>query len=172
MSVNKTRLKREAQGAFCVLNTNTKSQKQKSMKINVICTVRTTECSMRTRPIKNPISVKQWYPNATEQQGIHSNARNNWSRCARPLFSSDSPRRKPTGQIRRLHQWRNVMSPSHMIDAVLRCTFPDNTPRHRAPLQLCQLRIRRYVYPDSAGCACHRSYKLRTVWSQTAPGIP
>ena len=31
------RLKRETQGAFCVLNA--KSQTQKSMKINVICTV-------------------------------------------------------------------------------------------------------------------------------------
>ena len=35
------RLKRETQGAFCVLNANTnaKSQTRKSMKINVICTV-------------------------------------------------------------------------------------------------------------------------------------
>ena len=37
MSENKTRLKRETQGAFCVLNA--KSQTRKSMKINVICTV-------------------------------------------------------------------------------------------------------------------------------------
>ena len=36
---NKTRLKRETQGAFCVLNANAKSQTRKSMKINVICTV-------------------------------------------------------------------------------------------------------------------------------------
>ena len=35
------RLKRETQGAFCVLNANVKSQMRKSMKINVICTVRT-----------------------------------------------------------------------------------------------------------------------------------
>ena len=34
------RLKRETQGAFCVLNANAKSQTRKSMKINVICTVR------------------------------------------------------------------------------------------------------------------------------------
>ena len=33
------RLKRETQGAFCVLNANAKSQTRKSMKINVICTV-------------------------------------------------------------------------------------------------------------------------------------
>ena len=33
------RLKRETQGAFRVLNANAKSQTQKSMKINVICTV-------------------------------------------------------------------------------------------------------------------------------------
>ena len=33
------RLKREMQGAFCVLNANAKSQTRKSMKINVICTV-------------------------------------------------------------------------------------------------------------------------------------
>ena len=33
------RLKRETQGAFCVLNPNAKSQTRKSMKINVICTV-------------------------------------------------------------------------------------------------------------------------------------
>ena len=33
------RLKRETQGAFCVLNANPKSQTRKSMKINVICTV-------------------------------------------------------------------------------------------------------------------------------------
>ena len=33
------RLKREAPGAFCVLNANAKSQTRKSMKINVICTV-------------------------------------------------------------------------------------------------------------------------------------
>ena len=39
MSENKTRLKRETQGAFCVLNANAKSQTRKSMKINVICTV-------------------------------------------------------------------------------------------------------------------------------------
>ena len=32
------RLKRETQGAFCVLNANAKSQTRKSMKINVICT--------------------------------------------------------------------------------------------------------------------------------------
>ena len=32
-------LKRETQGEFCVLNANAKSQTQKSMKINVICTV-------------------------------------------------------------------------------------------------------------------------------------
>ena len=38
-SENKTRLKRETQGAFCVLNANAKSQTRKSMKINVICTV-------------------------------------------------------------------------------------------------------------------------------------
>ena len=35
------RLKRETQGAFCVLNANAKSQTRKSMKINVICTVYT-----------------------------------------------------------------------------------------------------------------------------------
>ena len=35
----KTRLKRETQGAFGVLNANAKSQTRKSMKINVICTV-------------------------------------------------------------------------------------------------------------------------------------
>ena len=35
------RLKRETQGAFCVLNANAKSQTRKSMKINVICTVHT-----------------------------------------------------------------------------------------------------------------------------------
>ena len=39
MSENKTRLKRETQDAFCVLNANAKSQTRKSMKINVICTV-------------------------------------------------------------------------------------------------------------------------------------
>ena len=39
LSENKTRLKRETQGAFCVLNANAKSQTRKSMKINVICTV-------------------------------------------------------------------------------------------------------------------------------------
>ena len=39
MSENKMRLKRETQGAFCVLNANAKSQTRKSMKINVICTV-------------------------------------------------------------------------------------------------------------------------------------
>ena len=39
MSENKIRLKRETQGAFCVLNANAKSQTRKSMKINVICTV-------------------------------------------------------------------------------------------------------------------------------------
>ena len=33
------RLKRETQGAFCVLNANANSQTRKSMKINVICTV-------------------------------------------------------------------------------------------------------------------------------------
>ena len=33
------RLKRETQGAFCVLNANAKSQTRKSMKINMICTV-------------------------------------------------------------------------------------------------------------------------------------
>ena len=33
------RLKRETQGAFCVLNANAKSQTRKSMKINVICAV-------------------------------------------------------------------------------------------------------------------------------------
>ena len=33
------RLKRETQGAFCVLNAYAKSQTRKSMKINVICTV-------------------------------------------------------------------------------------------------------------------------------------
>ena len=33
------RLKRETQGAFCVLNANAKSQTRKSMKIDVICTV-------------------------------------------------------------------------------------------------------------------------------------
>ena len=32
--------------------------------------------------------------------------------------------------------------------------------------------IRRHVCPDFVECACHRSYKLRTVWSQTAPYIP
>ena len=36
---NKMRLKREMQGAFCILNANTKSQTRKSMKINVICTI-------------------------------------------------------------------------------------------------------------------------------------
>ena len=35
------RLKRETQGAFCVLNANAKSQTRKSMKINVICSVYT-----------------------------------------------------------------------------------------------------------------------------------
>ena len=39
LSENKMRLKRETQGAFCVLNANAKSQKRKYMKINVICTV-------------------------------------------------------------------------------------------------------------------------------------
>ena len=39
LSENKMRLKRETQGAFCVLNANAKSQTRKSMKINVICTV-------------------------------------------------------------------------------------------------------------------------------------
>ena len=36
---SRLRLKRETQGAFCVLNANAKSQTRKSMKINVICTV-------------------------------------------------------------------------------------------------------------------------------------
>ena len=39
MSENKMHLKRETQGAFCVLNANAKSQTRKAMKINVICTV-------------------------------------------------------------------------------------------------------------------------------------
>ena len=39
LSENKMRLKRETQGAFGILNANAKSQTQKSMKINVICTV-------------------------------------------------------------------------------------------------------------------------------------
>ena len=39
LSENKMRLKRETQGAFCVLSANAKSQTRKSMKINVICTV-------------------------------------------------------------------------------------------------------------------------------------
>ena len=39
------RLKRETQGAFGVLNANAKSQTRKSMKINVICTVRPSASS-------------------------------------------------------------------------------------------------------------------------------
>ena len=39
LSENRMHLKRETQGAFCVSNTNAKSQTRKSMKINVICTV-------------------------------------------------------------------------------------------------------------------------------------
>ena len=35
----KKSVKRETQGAFCVLNTNAKLQTRKSMKINVICAV-------------------------------------------------------------------------------------------------------------------------------------
>ena len=39
LSENQMHLKREMQGAFCVLNANAKSQTRNSMKINVICTV-------------------------------------------------------------------------------------------------------------------------------------
>ena len=85
------------------------------------------------------IPVKQWYPNTTEQQSIHSYSGNSRPLKARPLFSSHCSRRKPTGQIRRLHQLWNVMNSTHVIDAVLGCILPDSTPSHRAPPQLCQL---------------------------------
>ena len=50
------RLKRETQGAFCVLNANAKSQTRKSMKINVICTVDCHPCDgifLNSRGIRN-----------------------------------------------------------------------------------------------------------------------
>ena len=50
------RLKRETQGAFCVLNANAKSQTRKSMKINVICTVSGFVCCItklrQTAPLR------------------------------------------------------------------------------------------------------------------------
>ena len=81
--------------------------------------VRSTENSMCTRPIENPIPVKQRHSNATEQQSIHRNSGNSRPCCARPLFSHYCPRGKPTGKICRLHQWRNVMSSLKMFLAAL-----------------------------------------------------
>ena len=51
LSENKMHLKRETQGAFCILNANAKSQTRKSMKINVICTVLT--------PVNQHITIKK-----------------------------------------------------------------------------------------------------------------
>ena len=69
------RLKRETQGAFCVLNANAKSQTRKSMKINVICTVLlvVVRITLSENTITNlfpimyiaNISLKQGYPNSS-----------------------------------------------------------------------------------------------------------
>ena len=62
------RLKRETQGAFCVLNANAKSQTRKSMKINVICTVgvqvlgATGQQVVTAVPWIPPLRIANWSP--------------------------------------------------------------------------------------------------------------
>ena len=138
--------------------------------------VRTPESNMCTRSTENPIPVKQRYPDTTEQQSIHSYSGNRRPHNASPIFPGHRPRRKPTGQICRLHQSRNVMSFPHVINTVLGCTLPDSIPGHRAPGTATAVPnpcgSRQHVCPDSAECTCHRMYTIRNVWNQNAPCTP
>ena len=73
------RLKRETQGAFCVLSANAKSQTRKSMKINVICTVAISSVTPSWRKVLIRLG---W---CVHQGGLTFRWRDNWMQeCRRP----------------------------------------------------------------------------------------
>ena len=119
---------------------------------------------MRHTPAKHLIMVYQCSIAFTEQQYIHGNSGDLLLEGLAPHFSRNLPRRKPASQVSQFNRTRYRMFLSQVIYTILWSTLPVDTPLHRAPPQLNQIKM----IANHMSCHIHYitvpQYEQHPVW--------